>query len=170
MADSERELGRRACVSTHTCSQSGRRHVNRLASLVHIMKGRRSLVSGLGVLELDSSTLSLWDASGGSAFAVPVEAVQARPTKRLAVHQYFFQIHATDRWWYLSGAIQTRYSRPATRRLAERFEVPERAPRPTGMSVEAYTRLIKNPNTHQVVWAASWLETLGRAGAQVDGR
>ena len=89
-------------------------------------------------------------------------------TTRVAVHQYFFQIRARERWWYLSGAVQTRYSRPATRQLAQRFEVQERAPRPTGISTEAYERLTNNPNTHQVVWVAAWLEALGGAGARVD--
>ncbi|HXO07402.1 MAG TPA: hypothetical protein VN880_05195 [Solirubrobacteraceae bacterium] len=142
----------------------------RLASLVHIMKGRRSLFSGLGVLELDSGTVSLWDSSGRSAFAVPVQTVQARPqARRFALHQFFFQLHARDRWWYLSGAVQTKYSRAATRALAKRFDVRERAPRPTGMSMEAYLQLTKSPDTHQVVWVACWLEALARAGARVGG-
>jgi hypothetical protein len=139
----------------------------RLASLVHIMRGRRSLLSDLGVLELGSGTLSLWEASGASAFAVPVTTVQARrQLRRLALHQYFFQIRARERWWYLTGAVQTTHSRAPTRRLVARYEVSERAPMPTGMTTEAYLELTKNPNTHQVVWAACWLEALSSAGEQ----
>jgi hypothetical protein len=142
----------------------------RLASLVHIMKGRRSLLSRLGVLELASGTVSLYDASGRSAFAVPVQTVQARPqARRLALHQFFFALGARDRWWYLTGAVETKYSRAATRALAARFEVRERAPRPLGMTVDAYLRLIKNADTHQVVWGACWLEALGTAGARLGG-
>lgn len=118
----------------------------------------------MGVLELRAGVLSLWDASSGSVFAVPVASVEARlQRRRLAVYQNFFQIHDGDHWWYLAGAVATKYARSATRALAERYEVPERAPQPTGMTMHNYERLIKNPTTHQMVWVACWIEALDRS-------
>jgi hypothetical protein len=138
----------------------------RLASLVHIMKGRSSLFSRLGVLELDAGLLSLWDAAGTSLFAVPVGSVQARPQpRRLAVHQYFFQVRAAERWWYLAGAVPTKYARRSTRELVQRYGIPDRVPMASGMSGETYLRLTSNPTTHQVLWVGCWLAVLRRLGA-----
>jgi hypothetical protein len=144
---------------------------SRLASLVHIMNGRSSTFSRLGVLELSAGVLSLSNASGGSVFSVPLGSIQARrQRRRLALHQFFFQVHNGDGCWHLAGAVQTRYSRQLTRALVQRHGVSERAPRPTGMSIGTYMRLIENPTTHAVVWAACWVEALGRTSAPSECR
>jgi hypothetical protein len=54
----------------------------RFASVVYIMKGRRSPFSRLGVLELEARQLSLQDRKGALLFAVPAASVQARPARR----------------------------------------------------------------------------------------
>jgi S-methylmethionine-dependent homocysteine/selenocysteine methylase len=137
----------------------------RLASLVHIMKGRRSIRSGLGVLVLDGGVLTLTDAKGTSLFSVPVASVEARPQRRrLAVRQIFFQVHAGERWWYLTAHVLSKYSWRSTRDLAEHSGVREQLPQPVGMDAATYAQRLKQPSTHQVIWAACWLQVLSMLG------
>ena len=104
----------------------------RFASLVHIM-GRWSPLHRLGVLALEADMLSLSDARGASLFAVPAASVEAHPhTRRVALHQVFFKIHAADRWWYLAAHVPTRYERRSTHELVVRNDLREWAPRPLG--------------------------------------
>jgi hypothetical protein len=136
----------------------------RLASLVHIMRGRWSVFSRLGILELDAGVLTLPDAAGASLFSVPVTGIRAAPQRRVSVHQVFFRIRAADRWWYLAAHVPTRYQRKATRELAARYQVRELVPRMPGLDAAAYARLTATPTSHQVMWAACWLAVLRRAG------
>lgn len=137
----------------------------RLASVVYILRGRRSPFSHLGVLELDAGQLSLRDRTGALLFAVPAASIQARPARRRSfeTHRTAFEVRAGDRWWFLVGHVPTKYERRSTQELVERFRARELAPRPTGMSEETYRRLTKNPISHQLVWGACWLEALSRA-------
>lgn len=140
----------------------------RLTSVVHIMQGRRSPVSHLGVLDLQAGTLSLWDARRNQLFAVPAETAQARPARRRSfeIHRAGFEVHADDRWWFLvAHTVPARYQRRSTRELVERYGARELVPRPRGMSEENYLRLTKNPTGHQALWGGYWLEVLGRAGS-----
>ena len=141
----------------------------RLASVVHIMKGRWSLWSELGVLVLNDGALSLHGANGVSLFTVEAEGVQGRPhPRRLALHQRYFRIRAADRWWYLAPhVVPTRYQRCSTRELVERYAVRERAPRPIGMNEATYVQRVKNPSMHGVVWARCWLQVLNMPNQHV---
>jgi hypothetical protein len=136
----------------------------RFASLVHIMKGRWSLFSRLGVLELDGGLLSLRDADGAPLFAVPAAGTEARPhRRRLAVHQVFFKVLAGERWWYLVAHAPNNYQRRSTRELVERYQLRELAPQPLGMDEAFYLRSTNNPTMHQMVWAACWLQAVNIA-------
>lgn len=138
----------------------------RFASVVYIMKGRRSPFSRLGVLELEAGQLSLRDRKGALLFAVPAASAQARPARRRSaeMHRTAFEIHAADRWWFLVGHVPTTYERRPAQELAGLFQARELAPRPAGMSQETYLRLTKNPISHQLLWRACWLEALSQAG------
>jgi hypothetical protein len=139
----------------------------RFASVVYIMKGRRSPFSRLGVLELDAGQLSLRDSKGGLLFAVPAASAQARPARRRSaeMHRTAFEVCAGDQWWFLVGHVPTNYERRSTRDLVEHSRARELAPRPSGMSEETYLRLTKNPISHQLLWRACWLEALTRRPA-----
>jgi hypothetical protein len=137
----------------------------RFASLVHIMNGPHSPLSHLGVLELGAGSLSLHDVAGQSLFSVPVESVEARRQRRVAVNQIFFRVRAGERWWYLAPHAPNKYERRSTRDFVEHSNARELAPRPNGMSEATYLRLTKNPTRHQEVWVRCWLEALNRAGA-----
>ena len=133
----------------------------RLASLVHIMRSRWSLFSRLGVLEVDSGTLSLYNGEGQTLFSIPVGRAQAQHQRRLfAIHPVFFRIGADDRWWYLVAHAPNKYERRSTRQLVERYRIHEPAPRPDAMTEETYLRLTKNPIGHQVLWKGFWLGVL----------
>jgi len=136
----------------------------RFASLVYVMKGRLSPFSRLGVLELDAGQLALRDRDGALLFAVPAASAEARPARRRSteMHRTAFEVHAGDRWWFLTVHAPAKYERRSTKELVERFRIRELSPRPAGMSEETYLRLAKNPLSHQLVWAACWLEALGR--------
>jgi hypothetical protein len=132
----------------------------RFASLVHIM-GRWSPLHRLGVLALEADMLSLSDARGASLFAVPAASVEARPhTRRVALHQVFFKIHAVDRWWYLAAHVPSKYERRSTHELVVRNHLREWAPRPLGTGDSTYSRRTANPLVHQAIWAACWLQAL----------
>lgn len=132
----------------------------RFASLVHIM-GRWSPLHRLGVLALEADMLSLSDARGASLFAVPAASVEARPhTRRVALHQVFFKIHAVDRWWYLAAHVPSRYERRSTHELVVRNHLREWAPRPLGTDDSTYSRRTANPLVHQAIWATCWLQAL----------
>lgn len=138
----------------------------RFASVVHILTGRRSPFSRLGVLELDAGQLSLRDRNDAVLFAEPAASVQARPARRRSfeMHRTAFEVHAADRWWFLVvHVVPAKYQRRSTQALVELFRARELAPRPTGMSEESYLGLMKNPQSHQLLWAACWLEALSRA-------
>lgn len=140
----------------------------RFASVVHILKGRRSPFSRLGVLELDAGQLSLRDRTGGLLFAVPAAIVEARPARRRSfeTHRTAFEVHADGKWWFLTPhTVPAKYERRSTRELVEHFRTRELAPRPAGMSEEAYLRLTKNAVSHQVLWSGCWLEALAQAGS-----
>lgn len=141
----------------------------RLVSVVHIMKGRHSILSSLGVLKLDQDALSLRDAKGSLLFAVPVTSVEARPRRRLAIYQTFFEVHAADRWWNLVAWAPTKYQRRSTRELAERSGARELVPRPPALSEGAYQQLTKNPVRHQILWKQCWLAVLRTAGELSNG-
>ena len=144
----------------------------RLTSVVNIMKGRRSPISHLGVLDLHAGSLSLWDGKGTRLFAVPAQTVQARPARRRSfeTHRTGFEVHADDRWWFLVAHVPTKYERRSTRELVEQYGARELAPRPRGMNEETYLRLTKNPMGHQVLWGGYWLETLGRMATRDRGQ
>jgi hypothetical protein len=127
------------------------------------MKGRHSIRSSLGVLALDDGSVSLRDAEDSLLFAVPAASVEARPRRRLAVHQTFFEVHAEDRWWNLVAWVPTKYQRRSTRELVERSHAREVVPRLPGMSEESYHRIISNPVRHQMLWAVWWVATLSMA-------
>lgn len=136
----------------------------RLTSVVHIMSGRRSPISHLGVLDLQAGTLSLWDAKGNRLFAVPAETVQARPARRRSfeTHRTGFEVHADDRWWFLVvHTVPAKYQRRSTRELVKRYDASELVPRLGGMSEEAYLRLTKNAVQQQTLWGGYWLKVLG---------
>ncbi len=137
----------------------------RLASLVHVMRGRWSPLHRLSVLALDGDVFSLSDSSGAPLFAVPAVGVEARPQRRLALHQVFFKVHAGSQWWYLAAHVPTKYERRSTHELVERYDLREWAPRPLGMNDATYVRRTANPLTHQAVWAACWLQALNLARA-----
>jgi hypothetical protein len=135
-----------------------------LISVVHVMSGRRSPISHLGILELQGGTLSLRDAKGKQLFAVPAETVQARPARRRSfeTHRTGFEVQANDRWWFLvAHTVPAKYQRHATRELVEHYGARELVPRPPGMSEETYLGLTNNPVQHQGLWAGFWLATLG---------
>jgi hypothetical protein len=135
-----------------------------LISVVHVMSGRRSPVSHLGVLELEDDTLSLRDGRGKQLFAGPAETVQARPARRRSfeTHRTGFEVQVNDRWWFLvAHTVPAKYQRRSTRELVEHYGAQELVPRPPGMSEETYLGLTSNPVQHQGLWAAFWLATLG---------
>jgi hypothetical protein len=136
----------------------------RLASLVYIMKGRRSPFTRLGVLELEDGRLTLRDRDGEPLFAVPAAGVEARPARRRSteLHRNAFEVRAGDTWWFFTVHAPTKYERRSTRELVARFGVREQAPRPTAMGPEQYRRLVENPLSHQLLWAACWIEALSR--------
>lgn len=149
--------------SSQEASEGGR-----LTSVVHIMRGRRSPFSHLGVLDLHGGSLSLRDAKGRQLFAVPAETVQARPARRRSfeTHRTGFEVRAGDRWWFLvAHTVPARYQRRSTRELVERYGARELVPRSPGMSEEAYLQLTGNPTRHQALWGGYWLRVLGRAGS-----
>jgi hypothetical protein len=135
----------------------------RLASVVHIMKGRRSIRSSLGVLALDNGSVSLRNAEDSLLFNVPATSVEARQRRRLAVYQTFFEVRAEDRWWNLVAWVPTKYQRRSTRELVERAHPRQLVPRLPGMSEESYHRIISNPVRHQMLWAVWWVATLSMA-------
>jgi hypothetical protein len=134
-----------------------------LASVVHILKGRHSIRSSLGVLELDDDSVSLRNAEDSLLFAVRAASIEARQRRRLAIYQTFFEVHAVDRWWNLVAWVPTKYQRRSTRELVERSHARELVPRLPGMSEESYHRIISNPTRHQMLWAAWWVATLSVA-------
>ena len=136
----------------------------RLGSLVHIMRGRWSLLSRVGVLALERGMLTLRDGAGTVLFAVPAGTVAARrQRRRLALHQMFFQIRVGDRWWYLVAHVPTTHVGAPTRMLVEHYPVCEAAPLLPGMTVVAYARFTRTATSHQVLWSRCWLEALSRA-------
>jgi hypothetical protein len=138
--------------------------MGRFTSVVHIMNGRRSPISHLGILDLHAGSLALWDAKDKRLFAVPAETVQARPARRRSVetHRRGFEVHADDRWWCLvAHTVPAKYQRRSTRELVKRYGARELVPRPSGMSEEAYLTLTKNPGRHQLLWGGYWLGALG---------
>jgi hypothetical protein len=134
----------------------------RFASVVHILRGRRSPLSGLGVLELNRGQLSLHDRAGTQLFAVPTADVHARPARRRSfeTHRSAFEVEADGRWWFLQAHAPTKYERASTRALAERYDAREVAPRPVGMSADAFADITQNPLKHQLLWRLCWLEAL----------
>jgi hypothetical protein len=136
---------------------------DRLTSVVHIMNGRWSLISHLGVLDLHGDTLTLWDAKGQRLFAVPAGTVQGRALRRRSVelHRVGFELHADGRRWFLvAHVIPAKSQRRSTRDLVERYGARELVPRPGGMSEAAYLRLTKNLLQHQGLWGVYWVSTL----------
>lgn len=135
----------------------------RLTSLVHVMNGRRSPISHLGVLDLHAGTLSLWDAKGKLLFAVPAETAQARPARRRSfeMRQSGFEVHADDRWWCLvAHTTPAKYQRRSTRELIKQYGACELVPRPGGMRKEAYLRATRSPTQHQTLWGIYWRQVL----------
>lgn len=127
------------------------------------MSGRRSPVSHLGVLDLHTGTLSLWDAKGKRLFTVPAETVQARPARRRSfeTHRTGFEVHADDRWWFLvAHTVPAKYQRRSTRELVKHYSAVELAPRPSAMSEETHLRLTRNAVQHQALRGGFWLKAL----------
>ncbi len=124
------------------------------------MRGRWSVFSHLGVLELENGQLTLRDTSGTPLFAVPAASVRTSSQRRIAVHQVFFRIHAVNQWWYLVAHVPTKHQRRTARELIERFHIRELVPRPAGMGEADYARVVASPSLHQVLWAAYWLTIL----------
>ncbi|MBO0887055.1 MAG: hypothetical protein J2O38_06620 [Acidimicrobiales bacterium] len=133
----------------------------RLVSVVHIMRGRHSIRSNLGVLELDHGSLSLRNAKGSLLFSVPAASVEARPRRRIAVYPTFFEVRAADRWWNLAAWAPTKHRRRSTRELLERSELREPLQRPPGLSEDDYQLLMRNPVRLQILWKERWLAVLG---------
>jgi hypothetical protein len=146
-----------------------------LISVVHIMSGRRSPVSHLGLLELEGGMLTLRDGKGQHVFGVPAVSAQARPARRRSfeTHRTGFEVQVNDRWWFLvAHTVPAKYQRRATRELIERYGAQELVPRPPGMSEETYHQVTNNPVQHQALWAAFWIETLnlGYQGSERPSR
>ena len=76
------------------------------------------------------------------------------------MHRSGFEIEADGRWWFLVAHAPTRYERRATLELVKRYGARELAPRPAGMSRDAFQRITQNPLKHQLLWRACWLEAL----------
>jgi hypothetical protein len=145
----------------------------RLTSVVHIMNGRWSAISHLGVLDLDGNTLSLWDRKGERLFAVPAETIRGRALRRRSVelHPNGFELDAAGRRWYLVAHVTPAKSqRQPTRALVQRYGARELVPRPAGMSEETYRRLTKNLLLHQGLWGVYWVNTLDAIAARAQGR
>lgn len=87
----------------------------RLVSVVHILKGRHSILSSLDVLELHDGSLSLQNGKGAALFDVPVTSIEARPRRRLSFAQTVFEIRAAARWWNLVAWVPTRITRHGVR-------------------------------------------------------
>ena len=141
----------------------------RLVSVVHIMRGRHSIFSRLGVLELDNGSLSLQDAKGAVLFDVPVTSIEARPRRRIAVYQTFFEIRAADRWWNLVAWAPNKFQRRTTTQLVERSRAREVVPLLPNVSEDTYHLLTKNPVRHQILWKECWLAVLNRTASPGDG-
>lgn len=84
------------------------------------------------------------------------------------MYQYFFQVRAAGRWWYLTGYGQTKYKRASTRELEERYRLCTLVPRPPRMSPDDYARITSHAAKHQVLWAIFWVQALRAAAKHAD--